>query len=328
MVSAAPVQLLLGAACPQQAYLTTEPTKDAIFDQLTPAEYASVAELLFAPNETLPNDGQAAYRSDYIYNIFLLPPNKTASLAYLDSNGPAPDRFAQAIVVRGSYPDVMEYKVGPLPLGAGASITPMRADGEIPWIKRPQRQCYDDDNPACANNSITQWSQPAWNREDGTNRIKVFWNWMGTKYGGSGDELFPIPIYFKLNVTDLDPDNWYAFDFEHCTQGYSTAEEMVAALEDGSLKVCSTKLWTEPTYNSLWSNDVAQGPGRPMSNIPGPRLYEPAGKRFQLMNAASPTSRSFSWASPSSRLPDAGIALQASMIRESYFTWLAIIALS
>lgn len=48
-------------------------------------------------------------------------------------------------------------------------------------------------------------------------------------------------------------------------------------------------------WHMQWSNDVPQGPGRPMSNVPGPRLYEPAGKRFQLMNAASPTSRSFSW---------------------------------
>ena len=32
---------------------------------------------------------------------------------------------------------IMCIQVGPLPLGEGASITPMRADGEIPWIKRP-----------------------------------------------------------------------------------------------------------------------------------------------------------------------------------------------
>lgn len=28
--------------------------------------------------------------------------------------------------------------MGPLPIGDDATITPMRANGEIPWIKRPQ----------------------------------------------------------------------------------------------------------------------------------------------------------------------------------------------
>ena len=45
-----------------------------------------------------------------------------------------------------------------------------------------------------------------------------------------------------------------------------------------------------------WANDVPPGVGRVGSNVPGPRLYEPAGKRFQLRDGASPTSRSFSCA--------------------------------
>lgn len=46
-------------------------------------------------------------------NIFLLPPNKTEAVYFLDSGGPAPGRFARVIVVRGGYvvPDTMEYKV-------------------------------------------------------------------------------------------------------------------------------------------------------------------------------------------------------------------------
>ena len=49
-------------------------------------------------------------------------------------------------------------------------------------------------------------------------RMKVWWHFMPPSFGGSGDELFPIPIYFKFNVTSQDPADWYAFDFEHCTQ--------------------------------------------------------------------------------------------------------------
>lgn len=44
--ASAPATSLQPGACRQQAYLTTEPTPDAIFDQLTPEEYISVAQFL------------------------------------------------------------------------------------------------------------------------------------------------------------------------------------------------------------------------------------------------------------------------------------------
>ena len=50
---------------------------------------------------------------DEIYNIFLTPPEKAAAVAYLDSKGPVPDRYATAIVIRGSVQDVVEYQVRP-----------------------------------------------------------------------------------------------------------------------------------------------------------------------------------------------------------------------
>lgn len=67
----------------------------------------------FVGNASLPNDGNAGYYNNTIYNIFLLPPNKAESLAFLDAEGPAPARYAQAIVIRGamSPPDTMVYKV-------------------------------------------------------------------------------------------------------------------------------------------------------------------------------------------------------------------------
>ena len=48
-------------------------------------------------------------------------PNKAEVLVYLDAEGPVPERFAKVTVVRSeSRPkDVMEYKVGPLPLKIG-----------------------------------------------------------------------------------------------------------------------------------------------------------------------------------------------------------------
>ncbi|KAK9792276.1 hypothetical protein WJX73_006852 [Symbiochloris irregularis] len=274
-----------------------------------------------------PDTSDVTENNNTIYNIFLDPPNKAQALTYLAGHGPVPARYAQAIVIRGdrAVPDTMIYKVGPLPISNATVAQQLYRDGEIPWYKRPfgdrgERhawapllhatnvaltpvllacvgQCIDFNNPQCANNTINQWPEPNWLREAQFpgSRINQWYHWFSPPAGGSSDELFPIPLYFKTNSTDLNPANWFAFDFEHCGQFFNTAEEMAHALETQAMQVCNATIWTSPNYNSLWSDDVPQGPGRPTSNIPGPRLYEPGGKRFQLWQGTSPTSRTFKW---------------------------------
>lgn len=41
----------------------------------------------------------------------LIPPPKAEALAHLDGDGPAPPRYAQVTVIRGSHSDCMDYKV-------------------------------------------------------------------------------------------------------------------------------------------------------------------------------------------------------------------------
>lgn len=93
-----------------------------------------------------------------LHRIELLEPNKAEVLEYLDNDGPVPERFAKAYVIRSeqSPKDVMEYKVGPLPLNIGdrkprreigvdgddspvygVVMQKLREDGEIPYYKRP-----------------------------------------------------------------------------------------------------------------------------------------------------------------------------------------------
>lgn len=40
-------------------------------------------------------------------------------------------------------------------------------------------------------------------------------------------------------------------------QGFDTAEEMIAALYDGSLKICDVHEWGEATYNSPVSQPIS-----------------------------------------------------------------------
>ena len=56
----------------------------------------------------------------------------------------------------------------------------------------------------------------------------MWFHWWSPSQGGSADRVFPIPIYFKTNLTDPDPAKWYNFDFEHCGQVKQTNAQALA----------------------------------------------------------------------------------------------------
>ncbi|GAB4817151.1 hypothetical protein N2152v2_004197 [Parachlorella kessleri] len=89
----------------------------SIFDQLSAEELAAVEEYLTAELNLLPqnySEGHLASPLDsFVYRIELFPPPKGEAVPFLDGQGPAPLRFARAIVYRGAEDprDMMEYKV-------------------------------------------------------------------------------------------------------------------------------------------------------------------------------------------------------------------------
>lgn len=56
-----------------------------------------------------------------VHRIELMEPVKSEVLEYLDNGGLEPERFAKASIIRPDHTpkDVMEYKIGPLPLSIG-----------------------------------------------------------------------------------------------------------------------------------------------------------------------------------------------------------------
>ena len=57
--------------------------------------------------------------------IDLLQPNKSDAINYLENNGSAPPRYAQATILNGAtlQPFIQEWQVGPLPVGNGTLLT-------------------------------------------------------------------------------------------------------------------------------------------------------------------------------------------------------------
>ena len=83
-----------------------------------------------------------------LIQVELLQPSKADALSYLNSDGPAPDRYARIVVRFGAtlLPHIQEYQVGPLPV-ATAKLAPL--DSIYNKGKGYQR-LYDADKEALA----------------------------------------------------------------------------------------------------------------------------------------------------------------------------------
>jgi hypothetical protein len=119
----------------------------SIFDQLNDVEIRTTSEFIASELGLIATDEEPSiYDCDSaqrIYKVEKFPMVKAEALAYLDKEGSVPARYAKVTVVHAPI-EVMEYKVGPLPITTESTITAMLATGTIAWNSRPQFQCEVD----------------------------------------------------------------------------------------------------------------------------------------------------------------------------------------
>eukprot|EP01023_Acetabularia_acetabulum_P004083 TRINITY_DN11717_c1_g1_i1.p1 TRINITY_DN11717_c1_g1~~TRINITY_DN11717_c1_g1_i1.p1 ORF type:complete len:947 (-),score=198.93 TRINITY_DN11717_c1_g1_i1:162-3002(-) len=123
-----------------RSYIFNELAKE---EMLALGDYISLAFGIWwqGNDESIDREGlDALHNMSMLTNMQLYPPFKDEAIAYLDGETDIPPpRFAKAVVVRGFERDVMEYKIGPLPLVDGSIIwEELTAAGQIPYVKRPQ----------------------------------------------------------------------------------------------------------------------------------------------------------------------------------------------
>jgi len=105
-------------ACPVPVDIPVRAAKKSPFLPLSDAEFGSVLDFLFAPEQNLNltsvSSKNLTQTDNYIWMIEALHPNKTDILAYLDGNATAPKRYARVIINEGgkAVPDATEYYVG------------------------------------------------------------------------------------------------------------------------------------------------------------------------------------------------------------------------
>mmetsp|Transcript_22595 Transcript_22595/g.62834 ORF Transcript_22595/g.62834 Transcript_22595/m.62834 type:complete len:759 (-) Transcript_22595:139-2415(-) len=291
--------------------------KTSIFDQLTPEEISTTAEYVkmeldLVSEEPSPDECNFA---DRIFRLDVLPVVKEEALSYLDEDGPMPDRYAKVTVVHAPI-EIMDYKVGPLPIGDSTTIEAMLAEGTISWNNRPYFP------PGCEFGQVASVIDPVsavvaplhkattggfcigeedckpgllwWFSPDPSSsraeRISIVQYQLdpielgfevGTGTGTSMATMFYIPLTCKLAHGDPDYSKWYAFDFEYCGQGpYDTAEDLMDAYEGGEITLCDLGITDD--YDAMWSGLQRRGPLRPFSDRSPPVVSEPEGPRFEV----------------------------------------------
>eukprot|EP00210_Caulerpa_lentillifera_P002350 g2255.t1 len=325
--------------------LTEDETEQVLYFMYEELGYYNPDERRLPPTTAGPN---------FIYRVELMEPVKDEVLNYIDGEGPEPQRFAFVVAIRSeSKPkDVMEYKIGPLPLIPGPRKDPsqigrngddspregiimqkLRADGEIPYSKRPaeiiaagwsenviNREAYklkkifketsgwcygvnttngesiEKSLKECGVDTLAWLSFPAIDMDSTKRIMHVVWFFRTRNGGGDELNLHPLPISFKVDEEDTDEDNWDTFDFEYCHQGpFSSAEDLLAAYENGTLVKCTAEDWKDYNYDESWSRTNAKRTPRRGTEKAAPRTFYPNGPRFSTDEAEQGTGFWFSY---------------------------------
>lgn len=92
-------------------------------------------------------------------------------------------------------------------------------------------------------------------QEDPQQRVAVIkWQFQPDGWGDEAGYLFPLPLSWKVNETAEDSDDWTSFDFEYCHQGpFASAEELLEAFGNGTLRRCANTDLGDPDYDASWA---------------------------------------------------------------------------
>ncbi|KAJ1454520.1 copper amine oxidase [Pelagophyceae sp. CCMP2097] len=295
----------------------------SIFDQLSSEEIHSVGAFLLKKGlvdfefaglmDSKMDEDTSTFTQIYNFvNTYqFLSPNKKAASAYLSGESNVkPERFAKVTVYRGrpEERDVMQYKVGPLPVNGDTKATEMLVPKEWPWGRRAEHYVSEshqyaprvlaafdvvssvidglgytgigggDDDEFYG--TFSYWAHPSL-ASTVTDRITTV-HFMNLPPMGVGDAqggtLLAIPLSFDVHENpDAPAMDWVVDNVEYCFQAFSTIESLALAQTSGTVKHCDTSI-----DEFTWTQMAADKPFRATSEVEMPRIYEPEGHRFAI----------------------------------------------
>lgn len=319
-------------ACPSPTVVFNGDGKNEIFDPLTADEINSIYDAAFEAGLTdvkhysnwMYGDEEGRYNfSNATWNkvtwmgkVELMPPIKAEAVAYLDADGPKPDRYAQFWLYRGAREpmrDSVLYKVGPLPISEDTmwtQQTDLTPDDSIPWPARPYDggedfniagdmigKIKDTLDPliqaflgqmSSGDPFVSEWTHPDVTASDPYySRIMnaMFFTVVDDVWPSAGGVIKPFPLSFTYNNTyEVEsPMDFPSWNFVYCNQGpYESAEALLEAYESGEVETCPV----ETDYYESKLNTMK--PVEPLRETYGdePRVYFPSGMRVAVYKHA------------------------------------------
>ena len=268
---------------------------ESVFAALTVDEINKVQLVL--RNRGLTTLG-TSLNSNRASHIYLNPVNKREALAYLDSGGPFPGRYARVHVIRGVEEDVMEYKVGPLhETIENIGATKLINDGQIHINRRP----YDGQEISLIRrlvasefsklNSIfsesfggatlgkgVYYSVVSLPTEDVNDRVSLAYLYLQNH---QIQTMRILPVTCLIHHPGIVQSNWNISDFFYLSQGpFATAEELLDGYNNlRKFQFPSNYLQNIADYSLKLNTSM---PLRTGSNTPPPRTFEPSGPRYTV----------------------------------------------
>ncbi|KAJ7759342.1 amine oxidase catalytic domain-containing protein [Mycena maculata] len=246
-------------------------------------------------------------------------PPKADVLEYFDNDAPAPQRFAKVFLLLGgaSPPALSQYLLGPLPgtisalslSAAPLELRPLKhiyTSPEIPYTARlyAQNSTYIEEfilNIISPLQNATQdllggvvrgqRGQPSQGSEpsdlvfgastpfsyDGSFRRM----WVQLKQNTPGSFLKALDMYFYIDLTSMDPAEWYLIRMVYNRQVFATTEDFMEAYSNGTLKR-SRSPDAPAADEEAWAGRERRGAKRDLDERAGPRQVSFNGPRYKI----------------------------------------------
>ncbi|XP_035680218.1 amiloride-sensitive amine oxidase [copper-containing]-like [Branchiostoma floridae] len=274
----------------------------ALYDDLTAEELRAVREYLLGQSglDITPWE-EASINDNYIYGMELHLPLKAEALAYLDNNGPRPERQALVTVYGGgrTQPVVEQYVVGPLPDPTRhETYAPPGRKNPIPWHARaPETKEYALLIPMltqatketdrilkesfgytyynCSSRCLTLGDTAPRGFTSGERRT-----WFRFMRNLEGKFLHPVGFMIQINHLNMDPAQWRIERVFYNGQYFESTAELVRSYDDGTAR--KAQLPVLAGDEALFSSFRRRGDPQPSRPLRAPELIEPDGRRYKV----------------------------------------------
>ncbi|KAM9308021.1 diamine oxidase [copper-containing]-like [Gastrophryne carolinensis] len=274
--------------------------KAAVFSDLTPSEMRSVRSFLMQQPDLKLVSRQKKLSDNMIFMMELNLPKKKDVLSFLDRDGPRPQREARVIIFFGNQPNpnITEYIVGPASEPQYYKPTTPEGKSMLRFEARPltvlENKLIDGKVLEVAkefDHILLELSGFSFHNCSDRCLIRILVTPSGLKPGERRSwimfarkvesfYLHPIGFEILLNHHSLNPEEWTLEKLWYNGQYFDSVEEFIRKYERNEVTKNPLPKFDE---NDLYSSFKPRGEFKAKTNIHGPKICEPQGKRYKVL---------------------------------------------